>query len=176
MKKCNKCNTDKELNEFHICKSNKDGFYNICKLCKKEYDKKYRESEKITKLYKSKKYRDRKSEYRRFISKTKPERMIFIAAKARAKKYNIPFNITIDDIVIPEKCPILEIPLYRKEYGKGGSFQPNSPSLDKINPKLGYIKGNIMVISMKANAMKYNASEEELLLFSKNIIKYLNKC
>lgn len=64
--------------------------------------------------------------------------------------------------------------LERKEYGLGKSFQPNSPSLDKIIPQLGYVKGNIIVMSMKANIMKANATKEELINFSKNILKIFN--
>ena len=32
-------------------------------------------------------------------------------AKNRADTANLPFNLTIDDITIPEKCPILGTPL-----------------------------------------------------------------
>ena len=171
MKICTKCKTQKEESEFHKCSMNKDGLYNNCKSCKKEYDINYRKSDKIQNLQKSDKYRDRKKEYQKFRFNSDPRLQLLISAKFRAKKNNLPFNLELEDIIIPEYCPILEIKLERKEYGKGKSFQPNSPSLDKIDPKLGYIKGNIIVISMKANAMKYNATKEELVNFSKNILK-----
>lgn len=174
MKTCNKCKQTKETVDFHTLKSSKDGLYTQCKSCKKEYDKRYRKSDKIQSLYKSKAYRDRKKEYKKFISNTSPEKMLWIAAKTRAKAQNVPFTITVEDIKIPEYCPILEIKLERKEYGKRGSFEPHSPSLDKIIPSLGYTKDNIAVISMKANAMKYNATKEELIKFSKNILKLFN--
>ena len=89
---------------------------------------------------------------------------MFFRAKSRAKKDNIEFNISIDDIIIPAICPILEIPLI-KFTGKSGG-RKNSPSLDRINPNFGYIKGNIMVISHLANQMKSNANIEELIKFS----------
>lgn len=89
-------------------------------------------------------------------------------AKARARVKNIPFDITKDDIIIPETCPILGIPLYRNVGGK--SHSPNSYSLDKINPLLGYVKGNIWVISYKANTMKNNATREELISFAKWVL------
>lgn len=175
MKKCTKCLIDKELSDFHKNKNSLDGLNAYCKSCKIEYDKIYRQGDKVQNAQKSTNYRDRKKEYQRVRFYTAPELQLLISAKARAKKNNLPFNIDISDIVIPEYCPLLGIKLERKEYGKGGSFQANSPSLDKIIPELGYVKGNIMVISMKANSMKNNATIKELLKFSKNMIKLIKE-
>jgi len=83
-------------------------------------------------------------------------------AKSRAKRKGIEFNITLDDIRIPEICPYLKIPL---EFGT--MF---APSLDRVNSEQGYIKGNVEVISRKANIMKSNASTEELLEFAYEIL------
>jgi len=108
---------------------------------------------------------------REYLRAKPPEYHMFTRAKDRAKKANQPFNITIEDIIIPAVCPYLGIPLQvnRKKQNDG------SPSLDRINPSLGYIKGNIEVISNKANAMKYNATSEELLIFANAIIRRYNK-
>ena len=61
---------------------------------------------------------------------------MFMAARTRALKEGIPFSIKEEDIVIPEKCPILNIPLNLKmsERGDRGNNIRNydSPSLDKI--------------------------------------------
>lgn len=86
--------------------------------------------------------------------------MILNRAKDRSKRKEIPFNITIDDFDIPDVCPILGINLvfHNKQ---GGS--PNSPSLDKIVPSLGYVKGNVIVISKRANSIKNDASLDEIL-------------
>lgn len=78
------------------------------------------------------------------------------AAKGRAKKQGVPFDITVEDIVIPEKCPALGIPL-NWNIGRG---KDDSPSLDKIIPNRGYVKGNVAVISARANKIKHNASLE----------------
>jgi hypothetical protein len=84
------------------------------------------------------------------------------AAKNRALALNIPFNITEKDIIVPEFCPILGIPLFK---GSGiGGHTHNSPSLDKIIPELGYVKDNIQIISNKANLMKQDASLSDLIV------------
>lgn len=85
----------------------------------------------------------------------------------RAKKKNIPFDIDVNDINIPEFCPILG---YKLKYNtKRGS--PDSPSIDRIIPEKGYTKGNIVVISTRANIIKNNASLFEI----EQIYKYFKK-
>jgi hypothetical protein len=88
---------------------------------------------------------------------------MFLAAKARAKKSDILFTIQLSDLIIPEKCPILGIPLF---FGTGKCSE-NSPSLDQIKPGAGYTPDNIQIISHKANTMKSNATFEqfEMLYF-----------
>lgn len=90
------------------------------------------------------------------------------AAKKRAYQKNLPFNITIDDIIIPEVCPILEVPLIM---GTKGNYE-YTPSLDRIDNSKGYTKDNVMVISKKANSMKNSASLTELQAFCKNVLRY----
>jgi hypothetical protein len=46
--------------------------------------------------------------------------------------------------------------------------------LDKIIPELGYVKGNVRIISTLANTMKSNATKDQLLTFAKNIESYMN--
>lgn len=87
------------------------------------------------------------------------------SAKKRAKHENLPFSIEVSDIFIPEVCPVLGI-----RFSLDNKVSANdSPSLDKIIPHLGYSKGNVKVISMKANRLKDNASVEEL----RKIVSYM---
>lgn len=85
------------------------------------------------------------------------ERVLFSAAKTRSKRFDVPFNIQEFNIVIPELCPILGIPLKREE----GKRTDASPSLDRIIPERGYVVGNIAVISDRANRLKNNGTSEE---------------
>lgn len=73
-------------------------------------------------------------------------------AKQRAAKRGLAFNITVADIVIPSHCPILDIELQCND-GKPGA---SSPSLDRVDPELGYVKNNVRVISFRANTLKNN--------------------
>ena len=90
------------------------------------------------------------------------EKNLFQLAKHRAKLKDIEFNIEVSDIIIPEVCPILGLPLKKAIDGN----RDLSPSLDRIDNDKGYIKGNIQVISFKANAMKSTANKDELINFS----------
>jgi hypothetical protein len=87
---------------------------------------------------------------------------MFTRAKTRAKRDGVPFDITPADIVIPENCPIFGTPLIIAENGKGKGPTDNSPSLDKRIPSLGYVKGNVEVISFKANRLKSSNTKETL--------------
>lgn len=80
------------------------------------------------------------------------------AAKSRSRLAKVPFSITADDITIPQLCPVLGQPLIV------GQTQATdwSPSLDRVVPLLGYVPGNILVISNRANRIKNNATIQEL--------------
>ena len=95
-------------------------------------------------------------------------------AKDRATKAGLPFNLELEDLVIPEKCPILETPISWRNSIRW-QHPENVPSIDKIVPDKGYVKGNVCIISMMANTMKQNASIEQLLTFCKNMPNYLKK-
>lgn len=79
-------------------------------------------------------------------------------AKRRANRKCLPFDLTTADVVVPEACPVLGIPLVVNI----GTCGPNSPTLDRLRPELGYVRGNVQVISHRANTVKSDATPEEL--------------
>jgi len=89
-------------------------------------------------------------------------------AKKRAKVAGAKFAIKVEDIQIPERCPLLGIPLVVSQ----GIHSPNSPSLDRFESTQGYVQGNIWVISFRANLLKSNASIVELKTLVKNMEKF----
>lgn len=101
--------------------------------------------------------------------KNRPKYMLQ-TAKARAKKMGFEFNLDISDIVIPEFCPYLKTKILEAPgaWKKGWDY---TSSIDRIDSSKGYIKGNVEVISVKANHMKSNATKDELVEFAKTILK-----
>ena len=87
---------------------------------------------------------------------------MFSAAKNRAKTKGVPFDIDVSDIIIPEFCPVLGLRLV-SHIGRRGPLD-DTPSLDRIRPEGGYVRGNIWVISSRANRMKNDATLGELEL------------
>ena len=96
-----------------------------------------------------------------------PIRWLLYGIKSRCKYANIPFDITSEDIEKPTHCPVFGYELnYCQSKGSGGNNPPNTASIDRIIPELGYVKGNVMVISWRANEIKKDATFEELHLLS----------
>lgn len=67
----------------------------------------------------------------------------------------------------PKRCPVFNKPFVER----GAGFSDWSPSIDKIDPRKGYIKGNIQVVSMLANCMKRNATPTQLKQFARWALK-----
>lgn len=92
-----------------------------------------------------------------------PQYKLWNGARTRAREKHRLFTIAIQDIQIPECCPLLGMPLV------SGSHSGASPSLDRLDSDKGYIPGNVWVISHKANTAKSNLSLSELKLLVDNL-------
>ena len=98
--------------------------------------------------------------------------MRFLGAKERAKKFNIPFDITKEYLqYLWDKqkglCALSGIPM---TYKRDGGRTPTNVSIDQINPHLGYTKNNIQLVCMAVNQMKNDLSMEELYMFCESIL------
>lgn len=151
MKKCSICNEEKSLEDFRK-------WYTYCKKC----------TAKKRKLSRNRKRENAQAVKRRYEN---PEKDLVRRAKDRARLKNLPFDLTIEDIDIPKRCPILNI----KIESHIGLAKANSISIDRIVPELGYIKGNIRIISKLANSMKQNATLEQMEVFCSNILNYMKE-
>ena len=78
-------------------------------------------------------------------------------AQTRARALGVPFNLKISDIVVPDTCPVFGLKLEKNKDRQ----RDNSPTLDRTVPELGYVVGNVKVISYKANCIKSFGTAEE---------------
>lgn len=159
-RKCKKCENWLDLSNFstRICKGKEN--LQIREICKKCSVKSIQNNEKYS-----------NPEYRKVLYKKNITKHLFNNAKLRAKKKNLDFNLNVEDIIIPEICPLLHIPIIISK----NKVSDNSPNLDRIDNTKGYVKGNIWIISKKANTIKNNANIQEIQLLLNNLIKVLNK-
>jgi hypothetical protein len=101
------------------------------------------------------------------VVKSRQERPAYAwlkAVKERSSRLGWEFDLTLDDVPVPEFCPILGIPLVSRmgNGGKLGGHRDNAPSIDRIDNDRGYVRGNVVVISYRANRIKSDANMEEL--------------
>lgn len=101
----------------------------------------------------------------RLYRRTNLPKRLWQAARIRAKEKGLEFDLEIEDIIVPDVCPVLSIPL------KVGDGLANwfSPSIDRIDNSRGYTKDNIMVISRRANSIKSDSTIEEM----EKILEYM---
>jgi hypothetical protein len=88
--------------------------------------------------------------------------MLLYSAKSRAKRLGLPFDLDVEDLVpVPMTCEALGLPL--NWIGpRSRRARDSSPSLDRKNPSLGYVRGNIKIISWRANSIRWAARADEL--------------
>lgn len=116
-----------------------------CIQCTKEGRKLYIERNKESLVIK-----------RREWDHNNPVKAMLQRARRRAKDFGLLFSLKEEDVVIPSLCPVLGIKLMR------GDAADCAPSLDRINNELGYVPGNVVVVSFRANRIKGNATIDEL--------------
>jgi hypothetical protein len=99
---------------------------------------------------------------------TSDEIFLWHVAKENAKKENMVFEISPNDIKIPNKCPYLNIELTTNfsDFEK-----PNYYTIDLFDKKRGYIGGNVQIVSKLSSEIKNQIPEEYLIVFAKNIVK-----
>ena len=87
--------------------------------------------------------------------------------KARARRKGLPVDVDLDylESIATDECPVFKEPFV---WGQAGDNMhtpnPNGPSLDRVIPELGYVRGNLVFISHRANSIKQNVTELELYM------------
>lgn len=140
-KVCKKCNQSLNLNKFSLIEkwNVNSGTKDICKKC----STKIRQIEKLNRDW-----------------KVDASKLLYKNIKSRCKRTGREFSIELEDIIIPEKCPVFGFELKREDK----RTWMYAPSVDRIDSSKGYIKGNVTVVSRRANILKRDATVEELEL------------
>jgi hypothetical protein len=142
----------------------------------KEYRKQYylKNKEKILARQKIRSVEKRehiKDYQKKFYSEKEGRIVRFLAAtKKRAKAKNLPYDLTLKYLrsIALDKCPIFDLELDWSSWGEKNQIaNDNSPSVDRIDPKKGYVVGNVIWLSWKANRLKSNATSEDLFKIAK---------
>jgi t-SNARE complex subunit (syntaxin) len=136
---CKECNQSLNLNKFSLIEkwNVNSGTRDICKKC----SIRIRQTEKLNRDW-----------------KVDAAKLLYKNIKSRCKRIEREFSIELEDIIIPEKCPVFGFELKREDK----QTWMCAPSVDRIDSSKGYIKGNITVVSRRANILKRDATVDEL--------------
>lgn len=165
VKKCPKCGEFKEFNRSY------------CRPCYSQWQKENRKKRR-----KNKDHVNKTQQYsRNYYQSTKNnidaslKRKLY-AAKQRTKKKNLEFNLDIDylkNLFLKTKgnCVVSG----KKLIIGAGLREPDSLSIDRIDSKKGYIKGNIRFVTFAINVAIQNWGLDEFYILCEDVINYQEK-
>lgn len=146
-KRCLDCNVTKPFKDFYL---NRGLPTYHCKECQKKQCQKDR-------LNRTQEQRQKEKKRKKGYWARSLEVNILKQVKCRAKQKGLSFNLDSSDIIVPKFCPIFNIELKTNTEG----FNDNSPSIDRVDNHLGYIKQNVCFISMRGNRLKSDGTADE---------------
>lgn len=198
-KTCGTCKETKDWLKFSKDKSKIDGHCSQCKECQSLYkqrnkeniasrSRQYRQKEQVgeklraqaREYYQKNKEKiimQKKGKYKDWYQQQRSEvqytlRKLLSKAKQRAKKADLPFNLTLEwlETMVVSHCPITLQPIdWLKEEVANGMPGPNSPSIDKNKPELGYVQSNCSIVSHRGNMIKSNGTIDE----HRRVVQYM---
>lgn len=128
-------------------------------------DPSYLEREREQKAASRKKYGRSPGDLERGRKKQKGlKQRLCCHARQRGRKAGMEAPFRAADIHWPSHCPVLGIELdYTTPKGQRLHNAANLPSIDRWDNMKGYTAENVRVISLRANALKSNATWQELM-------------
>lgn len=154
-KYCGGCDSTKLISEFHRNPRTKDGLGTQCKACNKAFIVEWRKRPEVRAKEQARSRTKERLAYRKQNDETPRGRSMALLCSTRsnAKRYGLLFDIDLSDIlptIEAGKCSVTGIPFdLRRGFGRG---LPWAPSVDKLDPTKGYVKGNVRVIVWCLNA------------------------
>jgi hypothetical protein len=159
LKRCACCKLDKTAaDDFGVDRRRPDGLNVYCKSCIRSKLTQSREANP-----------EKHREYSASERERNPQRKMVDSAKRRALSQGVPFNISATDIQIPKTCPVCDKKIIRNTGQNSGGVA--SPSLDRWEPALGYIPGNVWVVCLECNIKKGHLSGNEMVEFGWRLIE-----
>ena len=163
MKVCRKCKTNKTESEFYADKFSRDGYRCYCKVCQKQ----------IAKLDYDKEAYQLKYALNKEAILTKHKQWgqqlngRFTIYKARAKRKNIAFNLSIDEFtaIVSKSC------YYCGEFSKNKNFC----GIDRLDSNNSYVIDNCVSCCKECNIMKNILSKEEFFFKIKRIFENIKR-
>lgn len=142
-KSCKACSSLKPYSDFGKNRRMADGLNFYCRSCRKA------QRNPVVDQAANKRWRI-----------NNPSRKMLSQARRNAAARGEQCELTLEDIIIPKLCPVLGIPIVETT-GSGGRSD-GTATLDRINNDIGYLKGNVIVVSWRANRLKSNSTPKEL--------------
>jgi hypothetical protein len=151
-KKCFKCGHTKPAEEFHSNTSRHDGLATMCKSCGVTYHAN-----------------------RRMNSPYDGFRILWHAIKKRCLRHGLPFSLRYAHIrevwdAQSGKCSLTGIDMTWADGTKNGRAVWNSGSLDRIEPKKGYVEGNVRFVLFCINSMKGESTDDVMLMVARALV------
>jgi hypothetical protein len=130
---CPRCNTEFPITEFTSGRAHDGALRAYCRPCTRDYSREW--------------------------TKNNVARHMVEGARNRAVGRGVPFKLNETDIAIPSMCPVYGVPLALPGDGPRTVY---TATLDRLVPELGYVRGNVRVISWAANMDKRDLTLEKI--------------
>jgi hypothetical protein len=162
---CSECKKKKSVSSYYKDKNRKDGYYPICKQCRKPYFKKYRQDHKEEISDKQKQYyQDHKEEISKRWAKPKER---FKLCKKGAKKRNLLFCLSLEQF---EKITS-QVCFYCSKLSKDKTYC----GIDRVDNNVGYVLENCIPCCARCNDVKNDSSFEEIKAIYLGILNFREK-
>jgi hypothetical protein len=160
-KVCTKCGLDLPLESFTRSSAGKYGRSAMCRTCARVRYYLPRRAEIMARgrvRRATAEGRAKEKAWRNAYRRKHRLKRLVAEAKVRARAHGLPFDLDVATLSIPDTCPVLGIRISCES----STRSEHSPSIERIDNSQGYVRGNVIVVSWRANRLKSDATLSEL--------------